>query len=111
MNLIEECIGYEPFLKLRGWVGGSDYYVPRVRLCEQGEMLASKIGEEAAAKLMTWAGGSVIYVITDEEAEIDKRREAIKAMRRRGLTRLEIAQQYTYTARYSVKQIGRLLSE
>lgn len=111
VNLIEETIGTEAFKKLCAWVGGGDYYVPSVRMTAQACILGTTIGNDAADKLMEWAGGSRIYVPTSDEVGIESRREHIKELRGRGMTLAEIALSFEYRARYSVKQISRLLSE
>jgi Mor family transcriptional regulator len=111
MNLIEETIGSDAFRLLREWVGGTDYYVPQKLITEQATVLSMKIGHSAAQKLMEWAGGSRIYVVSSEEHEIEKRRDDIRGMRNRGMTLNEISRIFRFEARYSVKQISRLLSE
>lgn len=111
VNLIEECIGIEAYSKLCGWIGGIDYYVPADRQSSSALVLASVIGEPEADKLVAWAGGSRIYVSSAEYDDIERRRTDVVEMRRRGMTIREIAGKYQFLARYTERQIYRMLCE
>ncbi len=109
MNLIEECIGGEAYTKLCVWMGGIDYDVPSDRQSNPAIILASVIGEIEADKLVAWAGGSRIYIAAAEFDDIEKRRAEVVEMRSRGMTIREIASKYKFLARYTERQIYRMI--
>lgn len=109
VNLIEECIGYDALARLADWTGGIELYVPSVASGDQYAAISGRIGEPAAIKLIKWAGGTRLYVPMMFQVELLRRRAEVQALRSSGKTLLEIAREYTYTGRYSQRNIQRLL--
>ncbi|QFY90314.1 hypothetical protein D5125_12930 [Magnetovirga frankeli] len=110
-NLIDEVIGRDAYLSLVEWSGGISLYVPATLDNSAGRELIQQLGQEAAEKLSAWAGGSSIAVPAELWRLRRKRQRDILAMRRRGMTVQEISRKFTYQARYTERQIYRLLSD
>lgn len=109
-NLIEDTIGSDAYFDLCAWCGGTNYYVPSDPENYQGLELERAIGAVAARRLIRWAGGSLVYVPSRFTAELLKRRDEIMELRNKGKTVQEIARCYTYTGRYTERQLWRMIN-
>jgi hypothetical protein len=109
-NLLLEILTTDELDTLCSVFGGCDLYIPSDPGGAQEMVMADRIGAGVAAKLIQWARGSKLYIPMPEEP-LERRRDDIKRMRASGMTVAEISRSYRFSARYSERQIIRLISD
>jgi hypothetical protein len=109
-NLLLEILTADELCTLCSVFGGCDLYVPSDPGGARGMALSERIGSVVAAKLIQWARGSKLYIPMPED-HLKRRRDDIKRMRASGMTVAEISRSYRFPARYSERQIIRLISD
>jgi len=107
---LEDAIGPAAFARLAQCFGGSDICLPSTDTSRSYKKLVAVLGEKTTRNLMLWGGGCRIYVPRSPSGEQRQRYEEICELRSRGKTLTEIASEYTYTARYTERQIRAILA-
>jgi hypothetical protein len=110
MNFIEQHIGADAFNRLVEKIGGCDYKVPAGINTERGAQLREWIGKQAAQALIDYAAGDTVYIGARHEQALTHRYREIRRLHRSGLCPREIAQRYTFTGKYTERQIWAILA-
>lgn len=110
LSSLEDAIGPAAFARLAQCFGGSDICLPITDAGRSYKKLVAVLGAGATRNLMLWGGGCRIYVPRTPSGEQRRRYEDICELRARGKTLTEIASEYTYTARYTERQIRAILA-
>ena len=111
MNLIEQTVGTDAFERLIARMGGTEYAIPTAIESPQGQQLAELIGPAAAFALIRWGGGDRVYVVAGQDRILRARAADIARLHADGKSARDIALGYTYSARYTERQIRNILRD
>jgi Mor family transcriptional regulator len=109
-NHIEQVLGKAAFNRLVAHVGGIEYWVPKAEDTERALELIDWIGREAAIALIAYAGGARVYVYADHQQVLRARYNEIMRLIENGMTPPEVALTYTFTGRYTERQIRKIIA-
>ncbi len=106
---IEEVIGREAFEILCGNYGGLDLHIPQSMDTQSAHYLSDTIGMEATQALIAWGASSRVYVPRLSAVERARRQADIRALRMSGWSVARIAREFRFTARYTERQVIKIL--
>lgn len=107
---IEQILGKAAFNRLVAHVGGTEYWVPKEDDTERAKELIAWIGRDPAKALIAYAGGGRVYIYAIHHEVLRARYNEIMRLIEDGLTPAEVALSYTFTGRYTERQIRKIIA-